>query len=67
VLTGYRELYNEESHNLYSHQILLDGQMNEDEMHRACTAHGQIRNANNILVGKSQGKRPLGKQAKVGR
>jgi hypothetical protein len=32
----------------------------EDEMGRACSTNGEIRNAYKILVGKPEGKRPLG-------
>jgi hypothetical protein len=31
-------------------------------MCRACSTHGQKRNANRVLVGKPEGKRPLGRQ-----
>jgi hypothetical protein len=33
----------------------------EDEMGRACSSHGDKRNEHRILVGKLEGKRPLGK------
>jgi hypothetical protein len=33
----------------------------EDEMGRACSMNGEKRNAYRILVGKSEGKRPLGR------
>jgi hypothetical protein len=34
---------------------------NEDEMCRACSKHGEKRNACRILAGKREGKRPLGR------
>jgi hypothetical protein len=34
---------------------------NEDEIDRACRTHRQKRNAYRILVGKLEGKRPLGR------
>jgi hypothetical protein len=43
---------NEELHNLYM----------EHEMDRACSTNGEKRNACRILVGKPEGKRPLGRQ-----
>jgi hypothetical protein len=33
----------------------------EDEMGRACNTNGEKRNAYRILVGKEEGKRPLGR------
>jgi hypothetical protein len=35
--------------------------MLEDEMGRACSMNGETRNAYRILVGKAEGKRPLGR------
>jgi len=37
-------------------------QINEDEMGVACSTHGEMVNACKILVGKAEGKRPLGRQ-----
>jgi hypothetical protein len=36
-------------------------QIEEDEMGEACSAHGEMRNSYNILVGKPDGKRSLGR------
>jgi hypothetical protein len=36
-------------------------QVKEDEMGRACSTNGEKRNAYRILVGKPEGKRPLGR------
>jgi hypothetical protein len=36
-------------------------QSKEDEMGGACGAHGEVRGACNILVGKPEGRRPLGR------
>jgi hypothetical protein len=33
----------------------------DDEMRRACSTNGEMRNAYRILVGKLEGKRPLGR------
>jgi hypothetical protein len=35
--------------------------LKEDEMGRACSTNGEKRNAYRILVGKPEGKRPLGR------
>jgi hypothetical protein len=35
--------------------------LKEDEMDRACSTNGEKRNAYRILVGKPEGKRPLGR------
>jgi hypothetical protein len=34
--------------------------MNEDEMGMGCSTHGEARNACRVLVGKLEGKRPVG-------
>jgi hypothetical protein len=36
-------------------------QVNEDEMGMTCSTNGEKRNAYGILVGKPEGKRPLGR------
>jgi hypothetical protein len=36
-------------------------QMQEDEMGRTCSMHGGMRNGYKILVGKPEGKKPLGR------
>jgi hypothetical protein len=51
-----RKLHNEELHSLYS-----SPQIKKDEVDRVCTAHGETINANNILIGKSKGRRPVGR------
>jgi hypothetical protein len=48
VTGDWRKLNNEELHNLY-------------EMRRACSTNGEKRNACRIVVGKPEGKRPLGR------
>jgi hypothetical protein len=63
MMTGdWKELHNEELHNM----ILLaklnkNDQVKEDKMGRACSTHGEKRNPYRILVGKPEGKRPLGR------
>jgi hypothetical protein len=37
----------------------LNNQIKEDEMDKACSKHGEKRNAYRNLVGKPEGKRPL--------
>jgi hypothetical protein len=39
-----------------------DDQVKEDEIGRACSTNGETKNAYRILVGKPEGKRPLGRQ-----
>jgi hypothetical protein len=39
-----------------------NGKVNEEEMSRACSMNGDKRNAYKLLVGKPEGKRPLGRQ-----
>jgi hypothetical protein len=45
------------------HQILLqyNNQIKEDKMGRASGMHGSIKNMYKILIGKPEGKRPLGR------
>jgi hypothetical protein len=63
VTGGWRKLHNEELHNLYIFffKCNWNDQVKEDEMGRACSTHGEKRNAYRILVGKPEGKRPLGR------
>jgi hypothetical protein len=53
VTEGWRKLHNEELHNLYK--------VKGDEMRRACSTKGEKRHAKRMLMGKPEGKRPLGK------
>jgi hypothetical protein len=57
VIGGWRKLHNEELHKLYC----SNDQVKEDDMGRACSTLGARRNAYKILVGKPEGKRPLGR------
>jgi hypothetical protein len=57
VTGGWRKLHNEELHNLYS----SPGQDKKGEMGGACSTNGEERNAYRILMGKPEGKRPLGR------
>jgi hypothetical protein len=62
VTAGWRELHNEELHNLYSSPSII--RMIKSKKLR-WTGHvarmGEKRNAYNILVGKPEGKIPLGR------
>jgi hypothetical protein len=54
--------HNEELHNMYpSPCIIINDQVKEEEMGRACSMNGEKRNVYRILVGKPEGKRPLGR------
>jgi hypothetical protein len=59
----WRRLYNEEHHNLYASRNIIIRVRKSRRMrwegHVART--GEMRNACNILVGKHDGKRPLGR------
>jgi hypothetical protein len=62
VAGSWRKLHNEELHNLYfspSVIRMIKWTRMRWEGHVACT--GEMRNAYGILVGKSEGKRPLGR------
>jgi hypothetical protein len=54
VTGDWRKLHNEELHNLYSLPNII-------RMGRACSTNGEKRNAFRIMVGKPEGKRPLGR------
>jgi hypothetical protein len=55
----YPEDGGEELHKLYSIPK-YNNQVKDDEMGRECSTNGSKRNAYMILVGKPEGKRPLG-------
>jgi hypothetical protein len=62
VKEGWRKLQNEELHGLYSsHSIIrvIKARMMRWARHVACM--GEVRGAYNILVGKPEGRRPLGR------
>jgi hypothetical protein len=46
---------------LFGRLLILNDQVKEDEMGRACSTNGEKRNAYRILVGNPEGKRPLGR------
>jgi hypothetical protein len=57
VMGGWRKLHNEELHNLYSSPNII--RMIKSRTGRACSTNGGKRNAYRILVGQTEGKRPL--------
>jgi hypothetical protein len=61
VTGGWRRLHNEELHNLYSSPsiVRIANQIKKDEMGGACSTNGEEEKC--ILVGKAEGKRPLGR------
>ena len=62
-MTGeWRKLHNEELNNLYTlPNIVSGGKIETNEMGRACSAYGEVRSVHRVLVGKPEGKRPLGR------
>jgi hypothetical protein len=59
---GWRKLQNEELHNLYSSPNIIRTIKTRRMMDSACSTKGEKRNAYRILVGKPEGKRPLGRR-----
>jgi hypothetical protein len=62
IIGSWRKLHNEELHNLYSSPNIIRMIMSRRMRwagHIACI--GKKRNANRVLVGKPEGKRPLGR------
>jgi hypothetical protein len=59
VTGGWRKAHNEQLHNLYFSP--KNEQVKDDEMGRECSMNGEKRNAYRILVGKQEGRRPLGR------
>jgi len=62
-VTGeWRKLHNEELNNLYcSPNIVRLIKKEKNEMGGACSAYGEGRGVYRVLVGKPEGKRPLGR------
>jgi hypothetical protein len=62
VAGGCRKLHNEELHNLYcSPAIIRFYKVKDDYMGRTCSTNGENRIACRILVGKPEGRKPLGR------
>jgi hypothetical protein len=62
VTEGWRKLHNEELHNMYSSPIII-GMIKSRRMRWAghVARMGEKQNACRVFVGKSEGKRPLGR------
>jgi hypothetical protein len=62
VIGGWRKLHNEELHNLYcSPSIIRMIKSRRMRWAGACSTNGEMRNAYRILVGKPEGKTPVGR------
>jgi hypothetical protein len=61
VIGNWRKLHNEELNDLYSSTNIIGNQVEEDEVSRASSMNRENRNACRILLGKAEGKRPLGR------
>jgi hypothetical protein len=57
----WRKLYNKELCDLYSSPSIINNHVEEDEMGGSCSKNRGKRNAYKLLVGKPEGKRPLGR------
>jgi hypothetical protein len=61
-VTGeWRRLNNEELNDLYYTKYYLGDQIKKKEMGGACSTYGERRGAFIVLVGKPEGKRPIGR------
>jgi hypothetical protein len=61
VTRGWRKLHNEELHNLYSSPSIIRIIKSKMRWAGHIARMGDTRNAYRILVGKREGKRPLGR------
>jgi hypothetical protein len=61
VTGGWRELHNEELHNVYSSPSIIR-LIKGDEMGGSYSKNGEKRKGYRILVGNPEGKRPLGRK-----
>jgi hypothetical protein len=57
---GWRKLHNEELHDLHPSPTIVD-KLVKNEMGWACSSYGEGRGVYKVLVGKPEGKRPLGR------
>jgi hypothetical protein len=61
VAEGWRRLHNEELHSLYASTNIIRLIKSRMSWVGHVALMGEMRNVNNILVGKPKGKRPLGR------
>jgi hypothetical protein len=61
VMGGWRKLHNEELHDLYSSPSIIRMIKSRSMMGVACSTNGGKRNAYRLLLGKPDGRKPLGR------
>ena len=61
VTREWKKLHNEELNDLYSLLSIVAGQVKKNEKGRTCSMYGEMRGVYSVLVGKPEGRIPLGR------